>query len=748
VLSFFEELKRRNVVRVGIAYLALSWLLTEVAGTLFPGFGIPDWAFRFVVIVLVLGFMPVLIFSWAYEMTPEGLKRESDVVRDPASEPRTARRLDLLTIGLIVVALGFIAVDRLWLGSGEKDMSEPTLDPAAGSAKPAAAETFLPPDSIAVLPFANRSANPEDVFFVDGIHDDLLTYISQIGALKTISRTSVMKYRDSTLSIPKIAGELGVATVLEGGVQRAGEQVRINVQLIDARTDDHLWSQIYDRRLTAANVFTIQSEIAEAIATALRATLTSEEQARIRSVPTENLQALEAYFLGKQHMALRRSADLSRAGDYFDKAVELDPEFALAWVGLADTWILHRRDLSREESLTRSQSAAERALQLDPNLGEAYAADAKRRDWQGDFVGAEAAFRRALQLTPNYAPAYQWYGQMLEDQPGRIDEALAMHRRATELDPQSAIIFNDFAGGLMAAGRIDEALANFRKAVEIEPRFTRGYWGIANIQIFYKGRLDEGIIAVRAAVASEPDEWRGYNALGAVYLALGDVEQAQMWAERAGTMAPEDTVPEILCQLNRYRGENAEAWACAERLLDAEPRSVLGLLLTRDMAVAQGDLARALSRFERGYPELLDERVTDLDRSQRDIAPDLAHLLYRIGEQAQAGRLFDQAMAAASSDPGFAPARLALLRATIHAVRGNNAEALRALQQAVDLRWRMYAWYDLQLNPLLADLHETPEFKALRAEVEEELATQLARVREWEASGKLAPVPKMTRRSP
>jgi TolB-like protein/tetratricopeptide (TPR) repeat protein len=589
-----------------------------------------------------------------------------------------------------------------------------------------------------VLPFANRSANPDDVFFVDGIHDDLLTYIAQIGSLKTISRTSVMKYRDSTLSIPEIAGELGVATVLEGGVQRAGDQVRINVQLIDALTDDHLWSQIYDRQLTASNVFAIQSEIAESIAQALRTTLTSEEQARIRNVPTENLEALEAYFLGKQHMALRRQSDLIKAGEYFDRAVALDPEFALAWVGLADTWLLHSRGLSRADAFAESQAAAERALKLDPTLGEAYAADAKRRDWQGDLEGSEAAFRRALQLTPNYAPAYQWYGQMLQGQPGRIDEALAMHRRAIELDPQSAIIFNDYAGGLLAASQLDAALTNYRKSVSIEPRFTRGWWGIANVHVFYLGQLDEGLKAARSAVESNPDDWRGAASLGELYLDLGDPDQAAAWADAASARAPEGGVSELECLLHLYREDLDAAWTCAGNLLDSQPDSLVGLQLLRDRGMTTGDLGAVRSKFLEGFPELFVERLTSLDWRQRVISLDLAQLLLLMGDKPHAERLLDQAMSFAAADPRTPPGELAMHRVLTRAVRSDIAGATSALPPVEVSGWRHNTWYERRHSPLLEPLRNTPEYQAFSAELIAERTRQLARVREWEAGRELA----------
>jgi len=332
-LSFFEELKRRNVFRVAIAYLALAWLLTEVAGTLLPAFGVPDWAFRFIVIILVLGFVPLLIFSWAFEITPEGVKREKELVRDAALGQRTARRLDLLTIGLIMVALAFVAVDRLWLGA------KPAAPQAAASGqvpekKPAAVTAVeLRSDSIAVLPFANRSAREEDAFFVDGIHDDLLTQLAKIDDLKVISRTSVMEYRDTSKKIPEIAGELGVATILEGGIQRAGDRIRINAQLIDVSTDEHLWAETFDREMSVENIFEIQSEIARQIVNAVRGELSLEEVATLQHLPTSSLDAYEAYMHAKAATfeSAYSAEKFVRAEEWARKAVRLDPNFTWAW---------------------------------------------------------------------------------------------------------------------------------------------------------------------------------------------------------------------------------------------------------------------------------------------------------------------------------------------------------------------------------------------------------------------------------
>ena len=262
-----------------------------------------------------------------------------------------------------------------------------------------------------MLLFDNLSEDAATQPFTKGIHDDILTQISKIRALKVIARTS-MERLDPNLSIPEIGTQLGVATVLEGGVQRAGEHVRINVQLIDCKTEAHLWAETYDRELTAANIFAIQSEIAKTVADALRAALSTEEQDRLASVPTENLAAYEAYLLGRQRLARETAAALAEAVDYFQQAIELDPGFALAYVGLADSyaWQVFFGGLAREEGLARAQAAADKALALDDQLGEAYNSLAGIKEERGDYEGAEAMYRRALELNPNYATAYYWYG--------------------------------------------------------------------------------------------------------------------------------------------------------------------------------------------------------------------------------------------------------------------------------------------------------------------------------------------------
>jgi len=744
-LSFIEELKRRNVFRAAIAYLALAWLLIEVAGTLFPAFGIPAWAFRFVVIVLTLGFVPTLVVSWTYEITLEGLKREKEVVRDESTARLTAKRLDWLTISLIVVALVFIVADRLWLNPKLTNQPASSTLVTADVTQESKSGSQYPPNSIAVLPFANRSANPDDRFFVDGIHDDLLTYISQIGSIKTISRTSVMQYRDTIKPIRQIASELEVGAVLEGGVQRAGDQVRINVQLIDARTDDHLWSQIFDRQLTATNIFGIQSEIAEEIARALRATLTPEAQERIDSVPTESLVALEAYFIGRQSMETRTSSDLAMAVEHFEEAITHDPDFALAYVGLADTYLLQTAysDLPWHEMRTKSQAAADRAIRLDPRLGEAYASLAKRKSWEDDKEGAEVAFKRALELNPNYAPAYQWYGEMLGGLTGRIAEALELSRKAVALDPKSAIIVNDYAEVLENAGNFGEALSHYEKAVEINPGFAHGYVRIGDLKAMAFGRLDEAVLALGKGFAINPRAWSYSHKLGITYLNLGDLQKAEIWGNRVLELAPENVVPSLFFKLHLYRGEESQALGYIRKHLERRPLngwvSGWGLMILGNMEAKKGNAAETRALYEKIHPELFDDDPR-INRHNELQAVALANVLLKTGEQDMADRLLDRSLASTTTRSRMGGSGFGILDARIHALRGDVGQALAALRQAFDLGWREDWWYFLEQDPVLQSLRNEPAFQAMRLEIQTDMAGQLARVQEWEANGDLPSV--------
>ena len=302
-MNFVAELKHRNVFRVGIAYLIGAWLFTQVADVVLGVISAPDSAMRAVVAILALAFIPTVIFAWVYEMTPEGVKKASEIDKDTSITHQTGKKLDIATMIMVVSAVIFVFVERYLPDFGDPDSEAATPlveETTAESVEPASDNKEMPATSIAVLPFANRSNAADDLYFTDGIHDDLLTQLAKIHDLTVISRTSVMEYRDSTRNMKEIGAELNVGTILEGGVQKVGNRVRINAQLIEVATDRHLWAETFDRELTAENVFELQSEIARRIVEAVSVELTDEEEELLKEIPTSNLAAYDAYLRGME----------------------------------------------------------------------------------------------------------------------------------------------------------------------------------------------------------------------------------------------------------------------------------------------------------------------------------------------------------------------------------------------------------------------------------------------------------------
>jgi TolB-like protein len=436
------ELRRRNVFRIAVAYLVVGWVVTEVASTVLPIVEAPQWMLKVILLLIVLGFPIALVIAWAFELTPDGIMREADVDRSESITKRTGARLDRSIIVVLLIAITWLAIDKFFTGDGG------TL--VAGDLR-----------SIAVIPFRNLSDDAANEPFTAGIHDDLLTQISRIGSLKTISRTSVLQYRDTTMTMPEIAKELGVATILEGGVQRVGDRVRINAQLIDAAKDEHLWAETYDRELTATNIFSIQTEIAMAIADALQATLTDDEQKRLGNVPTKSIAALERYFIGKQMLEQRSTDSLWAAVKYFQEVIALDPNFALAYSGLADAYMLlpeYTADTDPHEIQAKSEAAVAKAISLDPELPEVLSSMGWNRlihDY--DWVGAEKLLRQALEIESNNTGALHWLSHVLSWQ-GQQEEAISLARKAVAVDPLSRLMQLNLVYILVDARIYDEAL--------------------------------------------------------------------------------------------------------------------------------------------------------------------------------------------------------------------------------------------------------------------------------------------------
>jgi TolB-like protein/Tfp pilus assembly protein PilF len=736
--GFFNELKRRNVFRVAIAYLVVTWLLLQVVDILVPMLTLPEWVGRLVFLLLVVGFPIALLFAWAFEMTPEGIKLEKDVDRSQSMTRVTGRKLDRTIIGVLVVALGFAIYANF------DDDAEPETAPAAAQSD-ADDETFevgatAGKPSIAVLPFANRSANEDDAFFVDGMHDDLLTQLAKISALKVISRTSVLQYRDTEKSMKVIGNELGATALLEGGVQRAGNRIRINVQLIDAESDEHLWAETYNRELTADNIFEIQEEMSLEIASAMHAALSPDEQERISDRATDSIAGYEAYLLGRQRLATRNSDDVAESIEYFKTAIEEDPDFADAYGSMAEAFMIQVNGgtLSLEEMLTTARPVMDKLEELGHESGIVYNAMGGFAEYSGDLDAAETFYRKAIEVSPGYTTAYVWLALFFSNFTGDFEEAARLYKTAADLDPMATLPRYNLATQLSALGLNEEAMIEIRKGIEIDPTVATTYsFGAWLLSTGY-GQVADGMAWAQKA-ASMDDSYIGI--IPAYYLMLGDFETARLWRNAYDQFNPGTSwTGEQRLKLLRYEGKLQEAAEEALSLL-GEGRDTAYfpdvLRAIRDYFMTVERESDAIEAYQTIYPELLQE-TPDVNRSNLPAAVDLVLLLQGAGAAEEAATLAERTFPALNDTPVFATFGKFLLEVELHAILGNRDEAIEALSAIVDSGWNFYIRPD---DPNLSSIADDPEFVRLMAVIQERVDAELARVREMEASGQLARTP-------
>ena len=493
--KFFAEVKRRNVYKVAAAYGVVAWLLTEIATQVLPFFEIPNWGVRLIVLAIIIGFPIALVIAWAFELTPEGLKR-TEIADAEFPLGRSPKRAWIF----IVIIAGAISVGLFFLG---RYTTSRTLSTEQG--QPPASAGSLPQKSIAVLPFDNLSRDPDNAYFAEGIQDEILTRLAKVADLKVISRTSTQKYKSAPDNLRDIAKQLGVLNILEGSVQRAADQVRVTVQLINATTDAHLWAETYDRKLT--DIFAVESDIAKTIADTLHAKLTGSEKSAIAKRPTADTEAYELYLKGRFFWNKRTGPDLRKAIAYFNQAIAKDPNYALAYAGLADAYVLlpPYGAASASESFPQAEAAAKKALELDDALAEAHTSLGQVLvSYDFDFEGSTREFERAITLNPNYATAHHWYGSGPPLSLGEFDRAIAELKRAQQLDPLSLIINADLGSGFVTARRYDDAIAQLRKTIEMDPHFYYAHWNLGEA-LELKGQLREAFAEYKKAAELNDD---------------------------------------------------------------------------------------------------------------------------------------------------------------------------------------------------------------------------------------------------
>jgi TolB-like protein/Flp pilus assembly protein TadD len=520
--SLIAELKRRNVFKVGVAYAIVAWLVIQIVNNFFPPLGLPEWSQTLVAALILIGFPFALLFAWAFELTPEGIKSSKSVESAESITHATGQKLNYTIIGLLALALTFVLVDNYLLEENE--------------------EADILPNSVAVLPFENLSPNPDNAYFAAGIHDTILNELAKIRDMNVIARTSVLQYADRQMPISQIAKDLNVEIVMEGTVQYAEGQVRITAQLIDPTTGSHLWSGNYDRNFE--DLFVIQSEIAEHIATAVKAEIMPSERQSLQKTQTTSSEALTLYLQVKSYgSAWRSDLEVRRIIlSLLDKSIELDPEFALAYAYRAE---IHQINNNYDAAI----QDAERALILDPAISTPHIVMGHIHYQNYRDTEAQEEFDRALQISPNDSDVLMEYA-VFKSQLGRHVEAIDLARQALVLDPNNPVTHFRLARRLWLSRDFASAAGFFRTAIELRQAQSSGSittWSLALAIIENAlGNTNEARDALALAVETMPQEYTELPQLAYVYSRLGQYEDASRIFNQLHNLSPGEWIEAYL----------------------------------------------------------------------------------------------------------------------------------------------------------------------------------------------------------
>ena len=554
-MSLLHELKRRNVIRMAGLYLVAAWLITQVAGTLLPMFEVPVWVARAIVILLAIGFVPTLAFSWIYELTPDGLKRDTQVSPERSIAQQTGRRIDFAIIAVLLVALGYFAIDRFVFQP--RRIAQARVE----AAQPLAQHEAQADRSIVVLPFADMSQAKDQEYLSDGLAEELLNLLARVPQLRVISRSSAFSFKGKAIDVSGIAKQLDVAHVLEGSVRKAGNAVRITVQLIDARTDAHIWSETYDRPLD--NIFAIQDEIAAAVVSKLKITLLGNAPKATVTDPA----AYALYLKGLEQARLGSAQSHEAAIQFYQEALAISPDYAQAWAALAGIYLNQAaRGMRATEEATRlAREAGNRALALDPDSARAIAdlawiANAYDRDLAASVRYTE----RALALDPGSIQVLFAAGLTARSL-GRLDAATTVYRRLIALDPATPGAYGQLGKVLAFSGRDDEAIAAFHKLIELSPAFP-GVRHWLSLVLLGDGHDHAKAEQSLALAADEPGTCYRLEILAMSYHALGkSAESDAAMAELAANC--EEPASYNIAYAYAFRGEPDLAFAWLEKAL-------------------------------------------------------------------------------------------------------------------------------------------------------------------------------------
>jgi len=553
--QFFGELKRRNVYKVGVAYAVVAWLLMQIASQIFPFFEIPNWVVRLVILLLVIGFPIALIIAWAFEVTPEGIKR-TEAADAAGQRSRGSAWIYVVLIGA-ALSVGLFFVGRFTAGHAASPRTE--------------VATAVPGKSIAVLPLINESGDPKDEYFSDGLSEELIAALAQISGLKVIGRSSSFRFKDRKEEPRTIGEKLGVSTLLDGTVRKQGDRVRIVAALVNATDGIQLWTRTFDSELK--DIFTVQQKIARAVAESLRVTLLGSEE-KSAQMATNSVEAHNAYLQGHFYSVRRNAEDYRKAIEYFDQAIQFDPNYALAYAERSEVWTVVG-DLTgqRLTAFPKARSDAEKAVAIAPSLAEARAALGWVRafaEWK--FAEGLSELQRAKELSPTNPTTNDLLARVIV-YTGRMEEAERQARQAVELDPLSAGAQFTLGRVLFYAGKLDEADAAGRKMAELQPSASSSHrW-----QVLGAVQRGDGETALREAQLEPDDTIRSFELALAQYI-RGDQKAAD--AALADLIAnSRDSLAYQIAQVYAVRGEKDKAFEWLQIAFDNHDGGMPSLLV-------------------------------------------------------------------------------------------------------------------------------------------------------------------------
>ncbi|MCW8925064.1 MAG: hypothetical protein OQJ84_02320 [Xanthomonadales bacterium] len=699
-MSLFAELKRRNVFRVGIAYLVVAWLVMQVADVVINNIGAPGWVFQVILLVLGIGFPLVLIFAWAYEMTPDGLKKEKDVDRSQSISAKTGNKLNHTIIVVLALALAYFAWDKF-------SAPTPTATPVAVSVTEQAGID----KSIAVLPFVNMSADADNEYFSDGLSEELLNLLAKVDGLKVAARTSSFKFKGSEADIAEIGEKLNVATVLEGSVRRSGNQARITAQLIKVDDGFHLWSETYDRELD--NIFEVQDEIAKAIVDALKLPLLGHDAKPIATTSAENFIAYDLYLQGRHQARQWSEQSFKRAIEYYLASLENDPAFAPAYGGLADSYIFlaDYGDLPQGEAQQLARAAAEKALSIEPDSPEAHASMGLLFNNLGYFRKGEIHFQKALQVNPNSVNALIWYRNNLNAQ-FRSTEAMNMVNRAMNIDPLSYSVRRAYTAQLITMLRFDEASTDIQALIATNPEDPTLYelWGTLFRE---KGQPQNAIPMYRNAHRLRPGDiyMAAQNVIAG--LQLHDQELVNYWLKEARNRGADAQWTRFAENLVMYANGNfADLLSQVDQLLVSQPGQVrlLGYRHAVLMNMGEIDMAKEALLQAMEYSGYVDGQA--FTGNQLFTVVYLANVFDLTGETEERDLLLSRASELLTRLRRSEPANdlVFYLSACVASIQNDLPAMLRELELAVENGFRNH--WELIQDPVFARWQENAKFKA------------------------------------